>query len=64
MLSRPGTSSQEVAQIRNERDNLMTEVKDLRAANERLLNQMTALMKDNSNNNVPPSAGPSSGNMK
>jgi len=47
-----------------ERDNLMTEVKDLRAANERLLSQMNAMLKDNSNNNIPQSAGPSSGNLK
>lgn len=64
MLSRPGTSSQELAQIRLERDNLMGEVKELRAANERLLSQMNALLKDKSNNNVPQSAGPSSGNLK
>jgi hypothetical protein len=64
MLSRPGSSSPELAQIRMERDNLMTEVKDLRAANERLLSQMNAMLKENSNNNIPQSAGPSSGNLK
>ena len=53
MLSRPGTSSAELAQVRSERDNLLNEVKDLRAANERLLSQMNAMLKDNSNNNIP-----------
>ena len=59
VMSRPGTASAEVGQIRQERDNLMIENKNLKSQ----IAQQNSSMKDMLSQGQGP-AGPSSGNNK
>lgn len=58
-MSRPGTASVEVAQLRQERDSLTIEVKNLKAQISQQNESMKGMLAQGNS-----SAGPSSGNQK